>query len=216
MAGWLSTLPARGNPAPAAVLCARLRAAPPGATGGHGAAQGRGDHGAGRHRGRPGRSDQDPGDTDRRPGGRSPQRVYLYVPSPRRYVARGPAAGRDRRLPVPVPPTPGRWPPSPGSRRSPAAPAATSPTRTSWRSWPPPRLRSRVRRARSCAAKARIPATPWSRGRLATPGRWPRQSQAKSAHCRLHHLGGDLAHRTTSALSLDWPSLQFVACLRVT
>jgi transposase len=39
MAGWLSTLPARGNPAPAAVLCARLQAAPPGATGRDGAAQ---------------------------------------------------------------------------------------------------------------------------------------------------------------------------------
>ena len=39
MAGWLSTLPARGNPAPAAVLCARLQSAPPGATGGDGAAQ---------------------------------------------------------------------------------------------------------------------------------------------------------------------------------
>ena len=39
MAGWLSTLPARGNPAPPAVLCARLRSAPPGATGGDGGAQ---------------------------------------------------------------------------------------------------------------------------------------------------------------------------------
>jgi len=37
--GWLSTLPARGNPAPPGVLCARLRAAPPGAAGSHGAAQ---------------------------------------------------------------------------------------------------------------------------------------------------------------------------------
>ena len=39
IAGWLNSLPARGNPAPPGVLCARLRAAPPGATGGHGAAQ---------------------------------------------------------------------------------------------------------------------------------------------------------------------------------
>ena len=39
IAGWLSTLPARGNPAPPGVLCARLRSAPPGATGGDGAAQ---------------------------------------------------------------------------------------------------------------------------------------------------------------------------------
>ena len=36
---WLNTLPARGNPAPPAVLCARLRSAPPGATGSDGAAQ---------------------------------------------------------------------------------------------------------------------------------------------------------------------------------
>ena len=39
IAGWLSTLPARGNPAPPGVLCARLRSAPAGATGGDGAAQ---------------------------------------------------------------------------------------------------------------------------------------------------------------------------------
>jgi len=39
IAGWLSTLPARGNPAPPGVLCARLRSAPSGATGGEGAAQ---------------------------------------------------------------------------------------------------------------------------------------------------------------------------------
>jgi transposase len=39
MAGWLSTLPARGNPAPPAVLCARLRAAPAGPAGSDGAAQ---------------------------------------------------------------------------------------------------------------------------------------------------------------------------------
>src|SRR6266567_3826778 len=39
IAGWLNSLPARGNPAPPGVLCARLRSAPPGATGGHGAAQ---------------------------------------------------------------------------------------------------------------------------------------------------------------------------------
>jgi transposase len=39
IAGWLSTLPARGNPAPPGVLCARLRSAPPGASGGDGAAQ---------------------------------------------------------------------------------------------------------------------------------------------------------------------------------
>jgi transposase len=39
IAAWLSTLPARGNPAPPGVLCARLRAAPPGATGAGGAAQ---------------------------------------------------------------------------------------------------------------------------------------------------------------------------------
>jgi transposase len=39
VAGWLSTLPARGCPAPPAVLCARLRSAPPGATGSNGAAQ---------------------------------------------------------------------------------------------------------------------------------------------------------------------------------
>ena len=39
MAGWLSTIPARGNPAPPAVLCARLRAAPPGAADGGGTAQ---------------------------------------------------------------------------------------------------------------------------------------------------------------------------------
>jgi transposase len=39
IAGWLSTLPARGNPAQPGVLCARLRSAPPGATGGDGAAQ---------------------------------------------------------------------------------------------------------------------------------------------------------------------------------
>ena len=39
VAGWLGTVPARGCPAPPGVLCARLRSAPPGATGGHGAAQ---------------------------------------------------------------------------------------------------------------------------------------------------------------------------------
>ena len=38
IAGWLETVPARGNPAPAGVLCARLRSAPAGATGGDGAA----------------------------------------------------------------------------------------------------------------------------------------------------------------------------------
>jgi transposase len=37
--GWLKTLPVRGRPAPAGVLCARLRAAPGGATGQDGAAQ---------------------------------------------------------------------------------------------------------------------------------------------------------------------------------
>ena len=39
IAAWLSTLPARGNPAPPGVLCARLRSAVPGATGAYGAAQ---------------------------------------------------------------------------------------------------------------------------------------------------------------------------------
>ena len=39
IAGWLNSLPARGNPAPPGVLCARLQSAPAGATGGHGAAQ---------------------------------------------------------------------------------------------------------------------------------------------------------------------------------
>jgi transposase len=39
MTAWLQTVPARGNAAPASVLCARLRAAAPGATGEEGAAQ---------------------------------------------------------------------------------------------------------------------------------------------------------------------------------
>jgi transposase len=39
LAAWLAAIPARGHPAPADVLCARLRAAPPGATGAAGAAQ---------------------------------------------------------------------------------------------------------------------------------------------------------------------------------
>ena len=39
MAAWLQTIPGRGNTAPASVLCARLRAAAPGATGAEGAAQ---------------------------------------------------------------------------------------------------------------------------------------------------------------------------------
>ena len=39
MTAWLETVPARGNTAPAGVLCARLRAAAPGATGADGAAQ---------------------------------------------------------------------------------------------------------------------------------------------------------------------------------
>jgi transposase len=39
MTAWLQTVPARGNTAPASVLCARLRAAAPGATGAGGAAQ---------------------------------------------------------------------------------------------------------------------------------------------------------------------------------
>ena len=39
--GWLKTIPARGNTAPASVLCARLRAAPDGATGQDGAAHAR-------------------------------------------------------------------------------------------------------------------------------------------------------------------------------
>ncbi|HXZ69836.1 MAG TPA: IS110 family transposase [Streptosporangiaceae bacterium] len=38
MAAWLETVPARGNTAPASVLCARLRAAAPGATGAAGTA----------------------------------------------------------------------------------------------------------------------------------------------------------------------------------
>jgi transposase len=39
IAAWLKTLPVRGRPAPASVLCARLRAAPGGATGPDGTAQ---------------------------------------------------------------------------------------------------------------------------------------------------------------------------------
>jgi len=39
LAAWLKTLPVRGRPAPVSVLCARLRAAPGGATGQDGAAQ---------------------------------------------------------------------------------------------------------------------------------------------------------------------------------
>jgi transposase len=39
IAGWLATIPARGFPAPASVLCGRLRAAPPGAGGTDGTAQ---------------------------------------------------------------------------------------------------------------------------------------------------------------------------------
>ncbi len=39
MTAWLETIPARGNTAPASVLCARLRAAAPGATGADGTAQ---------------------------------------------------------------------------------------------------------------------------------------------------------------------------------
>ena len=39
IAAWLKTIPVRGRPAPASVLCARLRAAPAGATGPDGAAQ---------------------------------------------------------------------------------------------------------------------------------------------------------------------------------
>lgn len=39
MTAWLQTVPARGNTAPASVLCARLRAAAPGATGADGTAQ---------------------------------------------------------------------------------------------------------------------------------------------------------------------------------
>jgi transposase len=38
IASWLKTVPARGNPAPPGVLCARLRSAPSGAAGGDGAA----------------------------------------------------------------------------------------------------------------------------------------------------------------------------------
>jgi transposase len=39
MAAWLQTVPARGNTAPASVLCARLRVSAPGATGAAGTAQ---------------------------------------------------------------------------------------------------------------------------------------------------------------------------------
>jgi len=39
IAAWLKTIPVRGRPAPVSVLCARLGAAPPGATGPDGAAQ---------------------------------------------------------------------------------------------------------------------------------------------------------------------------------
>jgi transposase len=39
MTAWLETIPARGNTAPASVLCARLRASAPGATGADGTAQ---------------------------------------------------------------------------------------------------------------------------------------------------------------------------------
>jgi transposase len=39
IAAWLKTIPVRGRPAPVSVLCARLRAAPPGTTGQDGAAQ---------------------------------------------------------------------------------------------------------------------------------------------------------------------------------
>jgi len=39
IAAWLKTIPVRGRPAPVSVLCARLRAAPGGATGADGAAQ---------------------------------------------------------------------------------------------------------------------------------------------------------------------------------
>jgi transposase len=39
IAAWLKTIPVRGRPAPVSVLCARLRAAPPGATGQDGVAQ---------------------------------------------------------------------------------------------------------------------------------------------------------------------------------
>ena len=103
MAGWLSTLPARGNPAPPAVLCARLRSAPPGATGGDGAAQAGVTAAlaasvaslatqikaletqiAGQLAGHP-------------------ERAHLHLAAPRWHAARRPAAGRDRRLPVPVP-----------------------------------------------------------------------------------------------------------------
>ena len=59
------------------------------------------------------------------------------------------------------------------NRRCPSGLAGgASPRSTSWRSWPPMTPLSRARRARSCAGKGCTPATSWSGGEPATPGRW--------------------------------------------
>ena len=79
---WLATIAARGRPAPASVLRARLQAAPPGATGGRRRRPGRRHRGPDRHADRAVRPDQGPGDPDRRPAGRPPRRAHLHLACP--------------------------------------------------------------------------------------------------------------------------------------
>ena len=57
----------------------------------------------GGHPEHPGRTDQNPGQADRRATGRPCRRAHLHQPAAVRNRPRGPAVGRNRRLPCPIP-----------------------------------------------------------------------------------------------------------------
>jgi transposase len=103
LATWLKTLPNRGRTSGPGQLLGRLRAAPAGAAGADGAAPGCRHQRPGRHPDHAGSPGQDPGNRDRGPARRPPRRLRLHQPAAGGHAARGPAAGRDRRLPAPVP-----------------------------------------------------------------------------------------------------------------
>src|SRR5215472_16323612 len=106
LAAWLDSAGYSGRTSPAE-LSRRLRSAPRGATGQHGAASAQVTPRPGRRVRQSQHPDQGPGNPDRRPARRARRRPRLHLAAPLGHRARRPAARRDRRLPGPVPRPPG-------------------------------------------------------------------------------------------------------------
>ena len=176
-AAWLATIPVRGRPAPASVLHARLQAAPRGATGADGAAQAAVTAAlAATLTALAAQIKALETEIAAQLAAHPDRHIFTSLPRPGTR-ARRPAAGRDRRLPGPLPRPRSRWPGWPGSPRSPAGPAPTSPTSFRWA------VNRQLRDAVCDFAADSRHASPWAARHLR---RRPRPRQGPPAR-RPHH-----------------------------